>query len=258
MLVALVLGTVLGGGEIPTLLVIQAAFAVIAALALCAALRQRGLGKVEDDDIGVAALRAVWAEPGVRVLSGLLFLGFGAFIALTTWLQALLHHYRISANTAGSLLVAMVLAGAVGSAVLPPWLVRRQAERALVAASVLTVVVGSIVLAFVHAIAVDAIVLVPMGLLLLTDLPVVLELSERNAGAAAGTVTALLWLAGQLGGVVVSLAVQALVHHPMPAFLLLAVVGLCALPLLRRLGTLLQAARPELGTPAAEVALETS
>jgi len=26
------------------------------------------------------------------VLSGLLFLGFGAFVALTTWLQALLHN----------------------------------------------------------------------------------------------------------------------------------------------------------------------
>jgi hypothetical protein len=78
---------------------------------------------------------------------------------------------------------------------------------------------------------VDVLVLVPVGLLLLTDLPLILELSERRAGASAGTVTALLWLAGNLGGLVVALAVQSLVHHPTAAFLLLAGVGLCAVPL---------------------------
>jgi predicted MFS family arabinose efflux permease len=259
MLLALVLGTVLGGHQIAALLVIQAVFGVAAAGVLCAQLARRGAGEAaaeEEVAVGIDALRSVWAEPAVRVLCGLLFLGFGAFIALTTWLQALLHHYRISANTAGGLLVAMVLAGAVSSALLPPLLVRRSAERAAIGASVLAVIAGGVILAFVHAVAVAAIVLVPMGLLLLTDLPVVLELSERGAGAAAGTVTSLLWLAGQLGGVVVSLAVQALVHHPMPAFLLLAAVGLCAVPLLARLGPLLEATREPGRSGAREVALE--
>ena len=73
--------------------------------------------------------------------------------------------------------------------------------------------------------------LVPIGLLLLTDLPVILELCERRAGASAGTVTALLWLAGNAGGLLVALLVQLLVHHPTPAFLLLAVFALCAAPL---------------------------
>lgn len=248
MLLALVLGTVLGGSLIHTLLVVQAAFAVVAAIALCAELRRRGIGEPLEERvaIGVAGLRAVWADTGVRVLSGLLFLGFGAFIALTTWLQALLHHYRISANTAGGLLVAMVLAGAVGSALLPPILVRRRTERSMIAASVAAVVIGGVVLAFAHAVVIDAIVLVPMGLLLLTDLPVILELSERRAGASAGTVTSLLWLSGQLGGLVVALAVQVLIHHPAPAFLLLAVVGLCALPLIGRLGPVLDSARTEM------------
>jgi predicted MFS family arabinose efflux permease len=138
MLLSLVLGTALGGKEIATLLVIQAAFAVLAALVLCSQLRRRGAGSPQKEAVavGVAALRAVWADPGVRVMSGLLFLGFGAFIALTTWLQALLHHYHVSANAAGSLLVGMVLAGAIGSATLPPLLVRRRAERSVIAASI--------------------------------------------------------------------------------------------------------------------------
>jgi predicted MFS family arabinose efflux permease len=254
MLLALVLGTALGGKEIAMLLVIQAALAVLAVVVLCSQLRRRGAGSPQEEAVavGVAALRAVWADPGVRVLSGLLFLGFGAFIALTTWLQALLHHYHVSANAAGSLLVGMVLVGAIGSATLPPLLVRRRAERSVIAASILAVVVGGVVLAFAHAIAIDAVVLLPMGLLLLTDLPVVLELSERGAGSAAGTVAALLWLAGQLGGLVVALAVQVLVHHPTAAFLLLAAVGGCAVPLLARLGPALAASRYQAGGAASE------
>ena len=86
----------------------------------------------------------------------------------------------------------------------------------MVGTSVLVTVAGGLLLAFEHAVAVDALVLVPIGLLLLTDLPVILELSERRAGDSAGTVTALLWLAGNGTGRLVRtrFAVQLLVHHP--------------------------------------------
>ena len=105
--------------------------------------------------VDLAALREVWSDRTVRVLAGLLFLGFGAFIALTTWLQALLQNYRVSSTTAGTILVAMVLAGAVGAAALPPLVVNRRAERRLVGASVLATVVGALILAFVHTVAID-------------------------------------------------------------------------------------------------------
>jgi predicted MFS family arabinose efflux permease len=238
MLLALTLGTLFGGAHLTALLELQAAFAVAAAGALLFELRRRGAA---DDEaavgVGLIALREVWADRNIRVLSGLLFLGFGAFIALTTWLQALLHNYRVSSTTAGGLLVAMVLAGAVGAAALPPLVVNRGAERRVIAASVAVTVVGALLLAFEHVVAIDAIVLVPIGLLLLTDLPVILELSERRAGANAGTVAALLWLAGNAGGLFVALLVALLVHHPTPAFLVLAAVGLCATPLVFALST---------------------
>jgi predicted MFS family arabinose efflux permease len=233
MLLALVLGTIFGGAHLFALLSLEAAIGVIAGAAMLLALR-RSAGEARATPsvaVDLAALREVWSDRTVRVLAGLLFLGFGAFIALTTWLQALLQNYRVSSTTAGTILVAMVLAGAVGAAALPPLAVNRRAERRLVGASVLATVVGALILAFVHTVAIDTLVLVPVGLLLLTDLPVILELSERRAGAAAGTVTALLWLAGNLGGLVVALAVQSLVHHPTLSFLLLAAVGLCAVPL---------------------------
>lgn len=257
MLLALVLGAVLGGSEITALLWIQAVFAAVAAAAMCLALRHRGASEEVRKELvgfGVSDVRLVWADGGVRLLCGLLFLGFGAFVALTTWLQPLLHHYRVSANTAGGLLAGMVLAGAVASAALPPLVVRRNAERAMIAASVVAIIVGCVVLAFVHTIVVDAICLIPMGLLLLTDLPVILELSERRAGASAGTVTALLWLSGQLGGLVVALGVQLLIHNPTGAFILLALVGCCAVPLLARLAPVLAQARADVApTPAAAI-----
>jgi predicted MFS family arabinose efflux permease len=239
MLLALTLGTLFGGAHLQALLELEAAFGVVAAAALLFELRLRGSGEEAEPDValGIVALRDVWADRNVRVLSGLLFIGFGVFVALTTWLQALLHNYRISSSTAGGLLVAMVLAGALGAAALPPLVVSRSAERVVVALAVAVTAGGAALLAFEHVVAIDAVVLVAIGLLLLTLLPVILELSERRAGASAGTVTSLLWLAGNAGGLVIAVLVAVLVHHPTPAFLVLAVVSVCAAPLVLALST---------------------
>jgi predicted MFS family arabinose efflux permease len=242
MLLALLLGTLFGGRHIAALLELQGAFGVVAAAAMLYELRRRAVAVAaaqQDAPVAVrlVALREVWAQRNVRVLGGLLFLGFGVFIALTTWLQALLHNYGVSSNTAGTLLVGMVLAGAIGAGALPPLVVRRHAERRTVGAAVAVAATGALLLAFEHAVAVDAVVLAAIGLLLLTLLPVILELSERNAGASAGTVTALMWLAGNAGGLVVTVLVALLVHHPLPAFVALAVISLCATPLVFALST---------------------
>jgi predicted MFS family arabinose efflux permease len=233
MLLALVLSSALGGARIHALLVIGAVFAAVAAAAMLAALR------LPRAAVGVRAarrpLRVVWGDGQVRVLAGLVFVGFGVFIALTTWLQALLDDYGVSANAAGAVLVAMVLLGAAGSGVLAPAVIARGAEHRLISASIVAAVGGSVLLAVVHVFAVDAVVLGIVGMLLLTDLPVILELAERRAGSDGGTVAALMWLAGNGGGLVVAVLVQALVHHPVPAFLLLAVCGCAAVPLLGRL-----------------------
>jgi predicted MFS family arabinose efflux permease len=244
MLLALILGTVFGGAHITALLWLQAALAVVAAALLLRELRRSGTAEVEAVAVRMVALREVWAERNVRVLSGLLFLGFGVFIALTTWLQALLHNYRVSSTTAGTMLVGMVLAGAIGAGVLPPLVVRRRAERRTVGAAVAVSACGGVVLAFEHAVALDAVVLVAIGLLLLTLLPVLLELSERRAGSSAGTVAAVLWLAGNAGGLIVTVLVALLVHHPMGAFIALAAISLLAAPLVLLLSTAAAGAHP--------------
>jgi MFS family permease len=98
--------------------------------------------------------------------------------------------------------------------------------------------VGSVALAFVPGIAGRAVVMVAMGALLLPALPVILTVAERLAGRAAGTVGAIVQMAGNLGGLVVALLVQALVHDPTAAFLAIAVTIVLAAPLAARMVSL--------------------
>jgi cyanate permease len=171
----------------------------------------------------------------MRTLCGLVFLGFGIFVALATWLQTLLHPSGVSETAAGGLLVGMVIAGIIGCAVLPPLVARRHGERRFMRTTVLVACVGCVALGATPWIAVRALALVAMGLVLLPALPVILTAAELLAGAAAGTAGAIVWMAGNLGGLVVALLVQVLVHHPLEAFLAMAAVSLLGLPLAARL-----------------------
>jgi predicted MFS family arabinose efflux permease len=230
MVLALVLGTTLGSHRLGTLLMVQAAIAVVAAGALCMTLRAPGR-----HEAAAGAPVPLWADRYIRGLTGLVCVGFGVFIALTTWLQTLLEPAGVSDTAAGSLLLAMVVAGVVGSALLPPVIARRGAELRFVLASVIVGGAGLAVLAVAPGVVVGLVVLLAVGLFLLTDLPVVLELAERRAGAAGGTATALVWLAGNAAGLVAAVIVQLLVHHPGAAFAVLAALLAFGLPLLRSL-----------------------
>lgn len=238
MVLALGLGTAIGGGHIGVLLILQAALTVVAAGWLCLQLRTaRSSYATPAVGASAAALRAVWADHYLRALMGLVLVGFGVFIGLTTWLQALLEPAGVSATAAGAMLLVMVLAGVAGSAVLPPWVLRRDRPLLFILASAVVTGAGCLVLAFVPGVVAGFIVLVIVGAWLLTDLPLILELAERRAGDAGATATGLLWLAGNLGGLVVALVVQALVDDPTAAFVVLAA---CLLPI----GPLLHTLRP--------------
>ncbi len=238
MLVALLLGPLLGGAHLELLLEVQAAVAVIAAGALALALRRRGSGEGERTAIEGGVARALWARPEVRTLSGLAFLGFGVFVALSTWLQTLLQPAGVSETAAGALLVGMIVAGVIGCAVLPAPIARRGAERGFMLAVIAAGFFGSVALAFVPGIAGRAVVMVAMGAVLLPALPVIMTVAEQLAGPAAGTAGAIVWMAGNLGGLVVALLVQALVHHPTAAFLAMGIATLLATPLALRMVSL--------------------
>jgi predicted MFS family arabinose efflux permease len=240
MLVALVMGPTVGAhGHIERLLAVQAVIGVLTGAALVLAMLVKGHPDEEHVAIEGSAARALWAMPIMRVLCGLVFVGFGIFVALATWLQTLLHPSGISEGEAGGLLVGMVLAGTIGCAVIPQIVDRRHAERRFMLGVIAVGGVGCVVLATIPGLAGCALVLVLMGATLLPALPIVLTTIERLAGAAAGTAGAIIWLAGNLGGIVVALLVQGLVHEPTAAFLALALVALLGLPAAVRLDRLI-------------------
>jgi len=235
-LLALVLGPTLGAhGQIERLLVVEAILAVIPAVALTIALRRPGEAGEERAAIEGSAARALWALPPIRTLCGLVFVGFGIFVALATWLQTLLAPEGVSETAAGGLLFAMVLAGTVACAVLPPLVARREAERGFMRVAVLVGCFGCVALGVAPWLGARALAMVAMGLVLLPALPIILTAAEQLAGSAAGTAGAIVWMAGNLGGLLVALLVQVLVHHPLAAFLAMAAVSLLGLPLATRL-----------------------
>jgi predicted MFS family arabinose efflux permease len=236
MLVALGLGPPLAAhGHLERLLVVEAILALIPVAGLTRVLRRTGRPSDERAAIAGSAARVLWRIPEMRTLCSLVFLGFGIFVALATWLQTLLHPDGVSDTTAGILLVGMVVAGVVGCAALAPAVSVRRSERIYMLVVSVVTAVSCLVCGATGSLAIRAVVLVVIGLLLLSALPIVITGAERIAGPLAGTAGAIVWLAGNLGGLVVALIVQVLVHHTFPAFAALAVVAVLGFPLALRL-----------------------
>jgi cyanate permease len=169
--------------------------------------------------------------PAMRILCGLAFLGFGVFVALATWLQTLLAPDGVSETTAGALLVGMILTGVLGCALLPAPVTRRGDERGFMLTVVAIGAAGCLALGLITSTGSRLAILLIMGSVLLPALPVILTAAEQLAGLAlAGSAGAIVWLAGNLGGLVVALLVQALVHHPLAAFIAMACVFFSGAP----------------------------
>ncbi len=93
---------------------------MIPALMLLVVLRKKGPESTEHAAIEGSAARALWDMAPIRYLCGLVFVGFGIFVALATWLQTLLQPAGVSEAEAGGLLVGMVIAGLDRLRVHPP------------------------------------------------------------------------------------------------------------------------------------------
>jgi predicted MFS family arabinose efflux permease len=232
MVLALGAGALVGGDHLTALIRAQAALGVVAAAAFLV-VRRRSPAPVAVESTEPGELRAVWTDPVLRRIAQLAFLGFGVFIALITWLQALLEPRGVSESAAGWIITGAVAVGAIGSMVVAALLEDRPVEVVLLRATLLVAVVGCLVLAADNGVALAAVGAVLATLALLTALPWLLALCERRAGASVASATALLWVAGNLGGLVAAALVGVLLDHPMASFLLLGAVALGGLPLVR-------------------------
>jgi predicted MFS family arabinose efflux permease len=240
---------------IRSLLAVQAGLAVVVGVAVLVALRRPAAfgteaepadggeaapsplagtaGGVEAVASGLGALRIALRDPVIRRLCALVFVPFGVFVSLTTFLQPLLEPAGVPEATAGLILVANVVAGVVGCAIVPVVASRRRAEVRVMGYALVVTAVACVALAVAPGVAVAFVAVVALGFALLPALPIVLELTERRAGRAEGTATGLIWLTGNLGGLVLAAVVGLLVDHPVPAFLMLGALSVLTLPLLR-------------------------
>jgi predicted MFS family arabinose efflux permease len=231
MVIAFLLAAVLpDSSDLPTMLVITAVFSVVAAGAMIVALRKPGEHKAEHHRPDRSALKLAWGDPLIRRLCLLAIFPFGVFVAMTTFAQALLEPAGVSGGTASTILLVNVVAGVIGSAVVPVIVVRRKAESALLVMSLTVTAFACVLLAVLPGVVVGFVAITVIGFLLLPALPIVLELVERRTGEAEGTGAGLIWMAGNLGGLLVAVAVGLLVDHPLVAFLVMGAVALVAVP----------------------------
>ena len=231
MVVAFVLGAALpDAGQLTTLVAIGAAVSVAGAVAVSVALRRPGEQRHTRPAQGTDALRTAVRDPFVRKVCLLVLFPFGTFIALTTFGQALLEPAGVSATTASVILLVAVVAGVAGCAVVPVVAARRGAELQVMTVGLVLSAVACLLLAVVPAVVSGFVSMTVVGFLLLPALPIVLELVGRRSGEAEGTAAGLVWMSGNLGGLVVSLVVGLLVGQPGLAFATCAVLCLLAVP----------------------------
>jgi predicted MFS family arabinose efflux permease len=231
---AFVAAGALGAGRVTALLALGAAYAVVGAVVLLVALAKAPCPFGSDTSVtstGLAELRQLWADPIMRGLLYFVFVGFGVFVSLTTWVQPLLEPAGVGAATVDTFLTLMVLAGVASSALLPPAVARKGLQLPAIVVGGVVTIASCLLLAAAPGVACAAVALCLVGFFLLPGLPVMLEVAERRSGAGAG----LLWMAGQAGGIVVAVVAGAVEGTPWLAFSALAVVLALAAPTAGRL-----------------------
>ncbi|MGW1343256.1 MFS transporter [Kribbella sp. NPDC002412] len=235
MMLAFLLSAIFGSSLRP-MLAVSAAFCLGATAVLTIALRSAGSfvpARLRPDERVPgerSPLRIAWADPLIRRLSVLAIFPFGVFVALSTFAQALLEPAGVSSAAASAILLVNVVAGVLGSAIIPVVVARRRAESTHLVFSLGLTAVACVVLAVAPGVATAFITITLIGLLLLPALPIVLELVERRTGEAEGTAAGLIWMAGNLGGLLVAVVVGLLVDRPSAAFLVMALIALIAVP----------------------------
>lgn len=226
---ALVGGPLFAAGGLPLVLGVQAVPALVGAAALLVALRTAPA--FTGNPSASLSLRWLARDHFIWKLAGLVFIGMGTFNAVATWLQPILAHFE-QGEAAGNLVAVMTFAGIVGAALLPPMVAARDRRRLMLAVAVGVSILVFPAIALRHDIGWLGAWLFLEGLLLMSSLPVVLDWSEVHAGPERqGAAVGFLMMAGNLGGLVLVLAAQALIGNPYLTLGLLALVGVAGLPL---------------------------
>ncbi|HVS47910.1 MAG TPA: MFS transporter [Candidatus Dormibacteraeota bacterium] len=229
----LIAGPLFDAGGLPLLLGVQAVPAVLATVLVLIALRTPAA--FADDPSVSVSLRWLARDRFMWTLAVLVFIGMGTYNAVATWLQPILAHFGEGA-AAGNLIAVMTFAGIIGAAVLPTPIAARDRRREMLLAALAVSAVSFIAIAFSHNLVWLGAWLFVQGFLMLASLPVVLDWSDVHVGAERhGAAVGFLMMAGNLGGLLLVLAVQALIGNAYLALGAMAVVAVAGVPAALRL-----------------------
>ena len=229
----LMAGPLFDAGGLPLLLGVQAVLAVIAtAFALVAF---RATPAFPDDPSASVSLRWLAGDRFMWTLAGLVFIGMGAYNAVATWLQPILARFG-EGDAAGNLIAVLTFAGVIGAAVLPTWVARHDMRRGMLLAALGISAVAFLAIAPIHSVVWLGFWMFAAGFVLLAALPVVLDWAGVHAGPERqGSAVGFLMMAGNLGGLLLVLLVQAVIGNSYLALAALAVFAVAGIPIALRL-----------------------
>jgi MFS family permease len=196
-----------------------------------------------DDPSVSISLRWLTGDRFMWTLAGLVFIGMGTYNAIATWLQPILARFG-EGDAAGNLIAVLTFAGVLGAAVLPTAAARRDRRRSLLIIALVFSAVAFVAIASIHNVIWMGVWMFGAGFVLLAALPVVLDWSDIHAGPERqGGAVGFLMMAGNLGGLLLVLLVQAVIGNPYFALGALVVVALAGIPVVLRLPSHVSATR---------------
>lgn len=226
-------GPLFSAGGLRLMLVVEMVPTVAAAALVLATLRTRP-AYADNPSVSVN-LRWLAHDRFMWLLAALIFVGMGTYNAIATWLQPVLNNFG-NGGAAGGLIAVMTVAGIVGAALLPSFVAARDRRRPMILFALAVSVAAFAAMDLRHDTVWLGAWLFVAGFLLMACLPVVLDWSEVHAGAErSGSAAGFLLMAGNLGGVLLVLLVQAVMGAAYLPFAALAIVSLLAVPLAARL-----------------------
>jgi len=168
---------------------------------------QEALG--EDVAINMKSLRSLFGIKNFRILCLIMLVGNGSFVGLMQLIEDVLGPKGITSETAGYIGAVMVVAGVVGCVVIPAISDKPMWRKPFL---LLAAGMAAPTLFLVGALDSTALIYIVgafLGFFLLSALPILLAFAEENTGAQlTGTATSMLFLLGNAGGVVLTLALE--------------------------------------------------
>jgi MFS family permease len=163
----------------------------------------------EEVAINMKSLRSLFGLHNFRILCVIIFVGNGSFVALMQLIEDILGPKGISSETAGYIGAVMVVAGIAGCVVIPAISDKLMWRKPFLLLAAFMAVPTLFLVGALDSTILIYIVGAFLGFFLLSALPVLLAFAEETTGAhLTGTATSMLFLLGNAGGVVLTLAME--------------------------------------------------